>query len=56
VEFYLNGELEYTDYKHPFKWKLDKNNFNGIHRLELRAYDEYGNRACNGSEFLFFNL
>lgn len=56
VEFYLDGELEYTDTEHPFTWKLDKNNLNGVHRLELRAYDEYGNYACEGSEFFFYNL
>lgn len=55
VEFYLDGKLEYTDTEHPFEWKLDKNNLNGIHRIELRAYDEYGNYACDGSEFLFYN-
>jgi hypothetical protein len=42
VEFYLDGRLEYTDTEHPFEWKLDKNNLNGVHRLELYAYDEYG--------------
>lgn len=56
VEFYLDGALEYTDTEHPFEWTLDKNNLDGVHRLEIRAYDEYGNYACDGSEFLFYNL
>lgn len=55
VEFYLDGKLEYTDTEQPFEWVLDKNNLNGVHRLELRAYDEYGNYACDGSEFFFIN-
>ena len=38
-----------------FLWNLDENNLNGIHRLETRAYDEYGNYVCDGSEFLFYN-
>lgn len=56
VEFYLDGELEYTDTEHPFTWKLDSNNLNGVHSLELRAFDEYGSCACDGSEFFFYNF
>ncbi|MDH7517778.1 MAG: BPL-N domain-containing protein [Candidatus Thermoplasmatota archaeon] len=55
VEFYLDDVLEFTDTLPPFEWKLDKNNLNGIHRLELRAYDEYGNCAFDGSDFFFIN-
>ena len=55
VEFYVDGVLEYTDYTRPFNWTLDRNNFNGLHRLELRAYDEYGSCARDGSEFYFIN-
>jgi hypothetical protein len=54
VEFYLDGVLEYTDSTSPFAWDLDKN-LDGVHRLELRANDEYGNCAYDGSEFLFCN-
>jgi hypothetical protein len=55
VEFYLDGVLQYTDYFRTFNWTLDKNNFNGVHRLELRAYDEYGNCVTDGSNFFFIN-
>jgi len=55
VEFYVDGVLEYTDHTRPFNWTLDRNNFNGLHRLELRAYDEYGSCARDGSEFYFIN-
>jgi len=54
VEFYIDDVLEYVDYNRPFQWYLDKN-LSGIHRLELRAYDEYGSCAYDGSEFLFYN-
>jgi hypothetical protein len=54
VEFYLDSVLEYTDSNQPFTWDLDKN-LDGVHRLELRAYDEYGNCAYDGSNFLFVN-
>ena len=59
VEFYLDGELKNTSTTQSaegvFTWNLDENNLNGIHRLETRAYDEYGNYVCDGSEFLFYN-
>ena len=55
VEFYLDDILEFTDNTYPFEWKLDKNNLNGIHRLELRAYDQYGNYASDSSDFFFIN-
>jgi len=54
VEFYLDGVLGYTDFTSPFTWDLDKG-LNGVHRLELRSYDEYGNCAYDGSGFLFYN-
>lgn len=52
VEFYLDGALDHTDSTRPFTWDLDKN-LDGVHRLELRAYDEYGNCVYDGSDFLF---
>jgi len=55
IEFYLDDVLEFTDYEQPFRWVIDKNNFNGVHRLEIRGYDEFGNVACEGSEYLFVN-
>ena len=55
VEFYLDDILEYTDTESPFQWNLNKN-LSGVHRLEIRAYDEYGNYACDGSEFMFYNI
>jgi hypothetical protein len=56
VEFYVDGELKFTDTDHPFEWKLDTNNLDGLHSLELRAYDEYGSCARDGSEFLFYDF
>jgi len=55
VEFYLDGVLECTDYTYPYTWVLDKNNFIGVHNLEVRGYDEYGNYARSGSDFYFIN-
>jgi len=55
VEFYVDGVLEYTDTDRPFEWNLDKE-LKGVHRLELRAYDEHGNCVRDGSEFLFTTL
>lgn len=55
VEFYVDGQLEHTDNCRPFRWTLDRNNFNGVHHLELRAYDEFGNYVCDGSDFFFIN-
>ena len=52
VEFYLDNKLEYVDKSNPFQWNLNKN-LRGVHRLEIRAYDKYGNYVCDGSEFLF---
>jgi hypothetical protein len=58
VEFYIDGALEYTDTEpndeDTFEWYLDKN-LSEIHRLEIRAYDEYGNCVRDGSKFLFYN-
>ncbi|MEF8879901.1 MAG: BPL-N domain-containing protein [Candidatus Thermoplasmatota archaeon] len=55
VEFYIDDNLEYTDNSRPFNWTLDKNNFNGVHHLEVRAYDEYGSMVRDGSDFYFIN-
>lgn len=55
VEYYIDGVLEYTDYSYPYKWVLDKNNFIGIHHLEVRGYDEYGYYSSSGSDFFFIN-
>ena len=55
VEFYLDKKLVHTDFSMPYNWTLDKNNFNGIHNLEVRAYDEYGNMVHYGSNFYFLN-
>ena len=54
VEFYIDDVLEYNATSQPFKWNLTKK-LDGVHRLEIRAYDEYGNCARDGSEFLFIN-
>jgi len=54
VEFYIDGVLEHIAHTQPFQWHLDKN-LSGIHQLEIRGYDEYGNCARDGSEFLFYN-
>jgi hypothetical protein len=66
VEFYLDGDLVHTATERVFyseqiiesvfKWEFDTNDLNGIHRIELRAYDEYGNYVTQGSDFLFYNL
>lgn len=55
VEFYIDGILEYTDYTSPYTWVLDKNNFIGIHHLEVRGHDQYGNYVRSGSDFFFIN-
>ena len=65
VEFYIDDELKYVannrSYINPytnesfFEWKMDENNLKGVHRLEVRAYDSYGNYCVDGSEFLFYN-
>jgi len=54
VEFYIDDVLEYIDYTRPFQRHLDKN-LSGVHRLEIRGYDEYGNCAYDGSKFMFYN-
>lgn len=56
VEFYLDGELKYTDTEHPYIWKLDSNNLDGVHSIELHAYDEFGCCVSEGSEFFFYNF
>ena len=54
VEFYIDDVLEHTRNSVPCNWTLDKK-LNGIHKIEVRGYDEYGNYACDGSEYLFYN-
>jgi len=54
VEFYVDGKLEFTDETSPFTWDMGKG-LRGVHRLEIRAYDEFGNYVEEGSDFLFIN-
>lgn len=56
MEFYINGELQHTDYERPFSWKIQNGNLTGVHSLQVRAYDEYGNYAYDGSNFFFINI
>ena len=43
VEFYLDGELRFTDENAPFGWRMDASP--GAHTLEVLAYNE-----CNASK------
>lgn len=55
-ELYLDNVLEYNvTSQPPYNWTLNKPLI-GIHKVEVRAYDEYGNYVCDGSEFLFLNF
>jgi hypothetical protein len=56
MEFYVDGVLQYTDTKQPFEWRINNGNFTGVHSLELRSYDEYGNYAFDHSDFFFMNI
>ena len=40
VEFYLDGELKYTDYEAPYEWNLRSSK--GLHTLEVYAYGNDG--------------
>ena len=40
VEFYIDGDLIYTDGSHPFKWYLDSDK--GRHTLTVIGHNDYG--------------
>ena len=42
VEFYLDGELRFTDYQEPFTWSVDASR--GLHTVEVFGYNE-GNKS-----------
>ncbi len=40
VEFYMDGELKYTDYEEPYEWELEGSK--GLHTLEVYAHGNNG--------------
>ena len=46
VEFYVNNELQYTDYSYPYNWIWKEKVF-GIKTLKVICYDNAGNNAYN---------
>lgn len=56
MDFYVDGELQYTDYEAPFSWKIENGNLTGVHNIEVCVYDEYGNYAYDGSDFFFITI
>ncbi|HEC87313.1 MAG TPA: hypothetical protein ENI49_05555 [Thermoplasmatales archaeon] len=52
IEFYFDNTLKYIDTSAPFEWNL-KNPPKGKHRIEIKAYDEYGNFVWDSADFLF---
>lgn len=56
MEFYIDGELKYADYEAPFSWMIENGNLTGVHSLEVRVYDEYGNYAYDGSNLFFIKI
>jgi len=55
VEFYVDDILKHTDYESPFEYKIEKNTYDGVHTVEVRGYDEYGNYAYETGEYTFKN-
>lgn len=39
VEFYLDGDLQFTDENEPYEWELDTSQ--GLHTIEVCAYNEH---------------
>lgn len=62
VEFYLDNQLVFTNISGKtengeikFKYKIDKNNFNGLHNLKVIGYDIFDNYVWDESDYVFFN-
>jgi hypothetical protein len=62
VEFYIDDELVFTNSTGIMKnghiiftYKIDINNFRGIHNLKVIGYDSFGNFVWEESDYAFFN-
>ena len=63
VEFYLDDKLVFTNFSGSFNemgelsfnYKVDINNFRGIHNLKVIGYNSIGNFAWEESDYVFFN-
>lgn len=52
VEFYVDGEIQYTDYEYPFSASYE-GGLKGVHLLEVKGYAKSGNFASDSLECFF---
>ncbi|HEC86507.1 MAG TPA: hypothetical protein ENI49_01355 [Thermoplasmatales archaeon] len=55
VEFYINGNIRFTDYSEPFSWLWDEFAV-GKHVIKVVAYDNKENKAEDKINVIIFNL
>ncbi|HHH79446.1 MAG TPA: PKD domain-containing protein, partial [Thermoplasmatales archaeon] len=56
VEFYVNGELKYTDYSLPYSWTWSERSFGRAYNIKVKAYDGAGNSATDDVTVRLFSL
>ncbi len=54
VKFYINGELEYTDYMDPYEYEWDVYSKAGNYTIQVNAYDV--NNNIGTSEVIFISI
>ena len=55
VEFYIDGNLKFTDYDEPYSWLWNEFAI-GKHVIKVIAYDNEGNKAEDRIDAMIFNL
>ncbi len=54
VEFYLDGELKYTDTSYPYVYTFKERSFGKLHTIKVKAYDTEGNSASREIKVRWF--
>ncbi len=55
VEFYYDGNLEYTKEEIPYVWHLNKRSL-GRHKITVKIYDDMGRNSTDMVNIFFLNL
>jgi len=54
VDFAIDGDVKHTAYYEPYHWRISQS-LNGLHVLEIAAYDKEGNAVIKSMDILFFS-
>ncbi|RLF41738.1 MAG: hypothetical protein DRN12_02380 [Thermoplasmata archaeon] len=55
VEFYVDGNLKFTDHEAPYEWLWDERVI-GKHEIKVIAHDIFGNKSEDKINVIIFNL